>query len=337
MLQVTFVLVSDNYASTTLVPLEIFHSAGVLWQQLHGLQAYPYFQVTVASLDGLPVVSNQGLSIAPHCAIKDVAHADLILLPTTGLELDGQLARHHALYSWLRQWHERGAYIASVCTGAAFLAEAGLLAGRRATTHWAVASQFASRWPNVSWNVDELITEDGRILCAGGVHSGMDLSLYLVEKFCGRDIALQCARALVIDMPRTHQSGYAVLPLSNPHSDVRIREVEDFIAEHYAENLCVERLADRARMSSRTFMRRFKAATGRLPGNYLQAQRIAIARVLLESSGDSVQRISYRVGYEDMAFFRKIFKRETGMTPGEYRSKFASGFASRADEDVAAT
>src|SRR5690606_37398669 len=111
----------------------------------------------------------------------------------------------------------------------------------------------------------------------------IDLSLYLVEKLCGHEVALQCARTLLVDMPRAHQSGYAILPLSRPHGDARIREIEDYIGAHFAENLTIERLAQRTHMSARNFQRRFKAATGRHPGAYLQAQRIAIARALLEN------------------------------------------------------
>jgi transcriptional regulator GlxA family with amidase domain len=148
-----------------------------------------------------------------------------------------------------------------------------------------------------------------------------------VEKFCGRELAKQVARALVVEMPRSNQSGYAVLPLSRPHEDDRIREVEEYIAENYANNICIDRLAERANMSPRTFIRRFKAATGCLPCNYLQRQRVAIARVMLECPSPSVQAVSNRVGYEDLAFFRKVFKRETGLTPGEYRAKFCSNSA----------
>jgi transcriptional regulator GlxA family with amidase domain len=160
------------------------------------------------------------------------------------------------------------------------------------------------------------------VACTPPSTAAIDLSLYLVEKFCGRNMALQCARTLLVDMPRPHQSGYAILPLSRPHGDGRIREVEDYIAAHFAENLTIERLAERASMSPRNFQRRFKSATGRLPGDYLQAQRIAVARQLMEQGNCPVRQACSRVGYEDLAFFRKLFRRVTGMTPGEYRTRF---------------
>jgi transcriptional regulator GlxA family with amidase domain len=172
------------------------------------------------------------------------------------------------------------------------------------------------------------------VLCSGGVYAAIDLSLYLVEKFCGREVALQCAKSLLVDMPRAHQSGYAVLPLSRPHSDERIRETEDYMARHYNRDLPLKLLSERASMSARTFLRRFKAATGRLPGQYLQAQRVAIARELLENTARPVQAISGAVGYDDIAFFRKLFRRETGMTPAEYRDRFGGGLIRRGTAPV---
>jgi transcriptional regulator GlxA family with amidase domain len=212
---------------------------------------------------------------------------------------------------------------ADFCTGAAYLAEAGLLDGREATTHWATADDFRRRYPKVNWRPEKLITEDRRMLCSGGVYSSMDLSLYLVEKFCGHEIAVQCAKALLINMPRPCQSGYAVLPLSRPHDDAKIRAAESYIQKNYARDIAIEDLARDLGMSPRNFIRRFKSSTGRLPGNYVQALRVAIAKEMLEDGARSLQAVSLAVGYEDAAFFREVFKRCTGMTPGEYRENFA--------------
>ncbi len=161
------------------------------------------------------------------------------------------------------------------------------------------------------------------MLCSGGVNSSFDLSLYMVEKFCGHEVALQAAKALLINMPRTSQSGYAVLPLSRPHGDGKMRVAEAYMEKHYRRDISIEQLAQHAHMSPRNFIRRFKAATGRLPGNYLQAVRVAVAKEMLEDGARSVQAVSAAVGYADQAFFREVFKRCTGMTPTEYRHTFA--------------
>jgi transcriptional regulator GlxA family with amidase domain len=323
MLDVTVLLLNDNYPSTAIGPIEVFHSAGRLWNALKGEPAQPRFRVTVASLDGEAVTSPYAVRLMPQVSIRDIKHADIVIVPSSGLDLDNQFARHAALLPWLRNMAAQKCLIAGCCTGAAYLAEAGLLDGREATTHWATADDFRRRYPKVNWRPEKFITEDRRMLCSGGVYSSMDLSLYLVEKFCGHEVALQCAKALLINMPRPCQSGYAVLPLSRPHDDDKVRAAEAYLEQNYARDVSVEALARSLNMSPRNFMRRFKTATGRLPGNYLQAMRVAIAKEMLEDGARSVQAVSTAVGYEDAAFFRGVFKRSTGMTPGEYRENFA--------------
>ena len=327
MLDVTVVLLDDNYASTALGPIEVFHSAGRLWQTLKGGVPEPRFRVTTASIDGAAVTSPYQVTLSAELAIRQVERADIIIMPATGLDLDEKFLAHRDLIAWLREWHTKGAYVAGICTGAAYLAEAGLLDGRHATTHWAVADAYAQRYPQVHWRPEMFITEEQRLLCSGGVYASMDLSLYLVEKFCGHDIALKVAKSLLIDMPRRHQSGYAVLPLSRPHTDEKIRAVERYMEAHYSADLTIEHLAGRASMSPRNFVRRFKSATGHLPGEYAQSLRISVARDMLEGSAKSVETISRSVGYQDSTFFRTLFRRYTGMAPGEYRSRFGGATA----------
>lgn len=207
--------------------------------------------------------------------------------------------------------------------GAAYLAEAGLLEGRRATTHWAIAPEFQKRWPKVDWRPDVFVTEDARLLCSGGLTAAADVSLYLVEKLCGHEVAVQTAKALLLTMPRTHQSGYAVLPFSPAHDDERVQRAERFIQANFREALTSDTIANHVAMSARTLMRRFKAATGRLPGAYLQVVRVETAKAILESDDAPIQKVASAVGYDDAAHFRELFKRSTGMTPAEYRAHFA--------------
>ena len=322
MLDVTVVLLDDGLSSTAIIPVEIFHCAGVLWNDLHGRPAEPAFRVTTASLGGGPVRSPYGLSIQPMTAIDDIVRTDIVIIPTSGLELDAKLVENSVLLPWLRARHAQGAYLAGVCMGAAYLAEAGLLDGKLATTHWAVASDIAARYPAVNWRPDLLITEDARLLCSGGVYAAIDVSLYLVEKLCGHEVAVQCAKALILPMPRTQQSGYAMLPLSPPHGDERIRAIETYLLEAHRQDISTEQLASRAGLGQRTFARRFQAATGKAPAAYLQAVRMQAAKAMLERETRPIQTISSAVGYEDVAFFRSLFKRATGMTPAQYRAHF---------------
>jgi len=323
-LNVTVVLLDDGYASTALMPIEVFHSAGALWRELHGEEPEPRFRVTTASIGGGPVRSPYaGLRMSPETALEAIERTDIAIIPTSGLCFNEKLIENSALLPWLQTQHANGAYLAGVCMGAAYLAEAGLLDGRRATTHWAIAPEFTKRWPKVDWRADMFVTEDARLLCSGGLTAAADVSLYLVEKLCGHEIAVQTAKALLLTMPRTHQSGYAVLPLSPSHDDERVQEAERYIQTNFRETLTSEAIASHVAMSPRTLLRRFKAATGRLPGAYLQAVRVETAKAILESDDAPIQQVASAVGYDDAAHFRELFKRSTGMTPAEYRAHFA--------------
>lgn len=332
MLDVTVILFDDGYASTAIMPVEVFHSAGTLWQFLNEEAPEPRFRVTTASLDGKPVRSPYaGLSMTPQCALADIVHSDIVVVPTSGPDLDASLPANSALTPWLRQRHAEGAYVAGVCMGTAYLAEAGLLDGRRATTHWAVAENLRQRYPKVDWRPDLFVTEDNRVLCSGGLTAAADVSLYLVEKLCGHEVAVQTAKALLLSMPRTHQSGYAMMPLSPVHGDERIRAVEDFLQETFCKPHTTGELAEYAGMSERTFLRRFKSATGQVPAAYLRAIRVEAAKAMLERDCAPIQAVSSAVGYDDIAFFRTLFKRHTSMTPAEYRERFAALSVRRAE------
>ena len=322
-LDVTVVLLDGGYMSTAIAPIEIFHSAGTIWNWLHGMPETPRFRVRIASIDGGEVTALCSLGLRPNCSIHDIDKTDIIVLPASGWDVRERIAAHTALLPWLKKWHSRGAYIAGVCTGVAFLAEAGLLDGREATTHWGVAEFLHRNYPKVCWRTDQFVTEDGQMFCSGGVYAAVDISLYLVEKFCGHEVALQVAKALLLSMPRSRQSGYSVVPLSRVHSDDRVSEAEAFLQAHFDSDVSIETVAERVGMSPRNFIRRFKTATGRLPGAYIQLLRVSAAREMLEDGAASIQTVSSKIGYEDIAFFRSLFKRHTGMTPAEYRSHFA--------------
>jgi len=283
-LDITVVLIDGGHPSTAIGPIEVFHSAGLLWNALHGEAPQPRFRVSVASIDGGPVDSLCSLGLTPEFAIDDIRQTDIIMVSSAGLNTEYQVGRHAALMPWLRKWHGKGAYIAGICTGVAFLAESGLLDGREATTHWAVADTLRRHYPEVLWRPERFVTEDGQMFCGGGIYASIDLSLYLVEKFCGQEIALQCAKSLLVSMPRIRQSGYAVVPLSQPHFDDKIKEVEEYLQEHFDREVSIDFLAERIGMGSRNFIRRFKAATGRMPGAYIQMLRVSIAKEMLEQS-----------------------------------------------------
>lgn len=322
-LDVTVVLLEEGLSSTAILPMEIFRCAGALWHDLRGTPAEPAFRVTTASLDGDAVRSAYGPDLKPCMALRDVARSDIVIVASSSLQWDEKRMEESILPAWLRAQYTAGAYVAGACMGPAYLAEAGILDGRRGTTHWAVADQVRARYPRVNWEPQLVVTEDARTLCSGGVSAVIDVSLYLVEKLCGHEVAAQCAKALMLPMPSARQSGYALLPMSPPHGDDQVREAEMYIQHRYREEISTETLAKVVGLGTRTFARRFKTATGRYPVPYLQAVRIDVAKTMFECDNDVVQAVCCAVGYEDVPFFRRLFKRATGMTPGEYRARFA--------------
>jgi len=324
MVDVTVLFLNETFSSTAVGPMEVFRHAGTLWNILTGKSQHPYFQVTTASADGHLVECDGPIYIKPMAAIRDVRKTDLIFIPTTGLGIDDVVERNAPVVPWLKRWHKRGAAIASVCSGVGLVAETGMLDGKRATTHWALAERFREKYPKVKWMPELMVTEDRGFFCGGGVHAALDLSLYLVEKFCGHEIALESSKALLIETPRAWQAGFAVIPLKTEHNDEAISLAQDWLHENFHRTFPLDAPARRVGMSLRNFVRRFKEATGDSPLAYLQKLRVAAAKRLLENDHRSMQEISDAVGYQDVAFFRSLFQRHTGVSPSAYREKFGT-------------
>jgi transcriptional regulator GlxA family with amidase domain len=322
MRDVTVLFLNDTFPSTAVGPVEVFRNAGTLWNMLTGKRAEPRFRVTTASVDGRAVQCDGPLKLQPELALKDVRKTDLIFIPSTGVGFNTVLERNRQVVPWLLRWHKRGAAIASVCSGVGLTAATGLLDGKRATTHWAIAEKFRELYPKVKWMPELMVTEDRGFYCGGGVNASLDLSLYMVEKFCGHEIALQTAKSLVIGTPRAWQAGFAIVPLKTEHTDDVISNAQEWLHGNFQRNFQLESVARRVGMSLRNFVRRFKQATGDSPIIYLQKLRVAAARRMLESDYRTVQEISEAVGYQDVAFFRSLFQRHTGSSPSVYQRSF---------------
>jgi transcriptional regulator GlxA family with amidase domain len=322
MTEVTILFLDGTFSSTAVGPMEVFRHAGTLWNFLTEKRQVPRFHVTTASVDGRAVRCDGSIYIQPDVAITAIRRTDLIFIPTTGLSIDDVVERNAPVVPWLRRWHKRGVAIASVCSGVGLVAATGLLDGKRATTHWGLAERFRTKYPKVRWMPELMVTEDRGFYCGGGVHAALDLSLYLVEKFCGHEVALQTAKALLIETPRAWQAGFAIVPLKTEHSDDGISRAQEWLHQNFHQTFPLQAPANRVGMSLRNFVRRFKQATGDSPLIYLQKLRVAAAKRLLEDDHRSMQEISGAVGYHDVAFFRGLFQRHTGVSPGEYRRKF---------------
>lgn len=321
MIDVTVVLLEGSLPSTSMVPLEIFACAGSLWGMLMGAPSEPRFRVRTATIDGRKTQNFVPVTLEPSISIAEVGRTDLIVLPAAGIDLELARTSNAELVRWLARRGKKTA-VAGICTGATLLAAAGLLDGRRGTTHWALVEAARQMYPSVDWCADRFVTESDNIFCGGGVYASIDLSLYLVEHFCGHVLAVQTAKALLLEAPRIWQSSYAEQPPRSAHHDEAVQRAQKWLYAHFREAVDFDQVAAKVGMSPRNFARRFKAATGEAPLAYLHRLRIDTAKRQLENAHRSVQEISEQIGYEDVAFFRQLFRRHTGTSPREYRARF---------------
>jgi transcriptional regulator GlxA family with amidase domain len=258
-----------------------------------------------------------------YSTIDKVQRPDLIIIPGFKGDARAILTKYDAVVTWIREMHRQGAEIASMCTGSLFLAEAGLLEGKAATSHWAMAEEMKSRYPSVNVTSDRIITDQDGIYTGGGGFSALKLILYLVEKFCGRQIVLDVSKRLSIDIDYISQAHFAVFAGQRKHADEDILRSQTYIEQNYAMNISIDKVSSLCHIGKRNFIRRFKAATNNTPIEYLQRVRIEAAKKALENENCEMDEIMVRTGYEDIKTFRLIFKRITGLSPRDYRKKYS--------------
>ncbi|MET9835362.1 GlxA family transcriptional regulator [Streptomyces sp. NPDC006385] len=292
-------------------PLEVFTGA-----EQHTPGTY---RIRTASLDGGPVRTSSGLTVVPDHALADAPAPHTLVVPGG----KGTRSPHPALTDWLREHGPRAERLVSVCTGAILLGAAGLLDGRRATTHWAYCGKLAREHPAVEVDPDPIYVRDGHVATSAGVTSGIDLALALVEEDLGRDVALGIARHLVVFLRRPgNQAQFSAQLAAQTAQREPLREVQRWITEHPDADLTVEALAARASLSPRHFARAFQTETGMTPGRYVDRVRLEHARRLLEDTGDGVEEISRASGYGTPEAMRRAFVKTLGTAPVEYRRRF---------------
>ncbi|MFE0700799.1 GlxA family transcriptional regulator [Streptomyces sp. NPDC058872] len=313
---VLVVLFDDVQSLDVTGPVEVFAGAG---RVAGDPSAYP---IRTASLDGAPVRTHSGLRLLPDTGL-DEAVADG--LPHTLVVPGGEGTREPdpVLVDWLRVHGPRATRLVSVCTGALLLAEAGLLDGHRATTHWNACEHLARRHPRVEVDPDPVFVRDGRLATSAGVTAGIDLALALVEEDLGRDVALTVARHLVVFLRRPgNQAQFSAQLSVQTARREPLRDLQHWITEHPTEDLSVEALAARVRLSARHFARAFRAETGTPPGSYVNRVRLEHARRLLEDSSRGVEEVARASGYGTPEAMRRAFLKALGTGPAEYRRRF---------------
>lgn len=273
--------------------------------------------------------------ITSNTTIQNLKLYDLIVIPAMSEDkIPLVLEREKKLINWIKWQHNEGAELASICLGAFILASTGLLNGKCATTHWLGSDIFREMFPEVQLLDDKIIVDNGNIYTSGGAFSFTSLIIYLIEKYCGHNAAVTMSKVFLIHTHDTQQTSYSIFSLQRGHTDKQIKLVQQYIEENYKNVIKIETLSEIAKMGARTFIRRFKKATGNTPYEYIQRVKIEIAKKMLEKSDEGVEQISMNVGYMDFSAFRKVFKRNVGITPSEYKKRYSNMFLPKVTHKV---
>lgn len=316
-MRLAFVLTDQMLAASCLLPIEMWQAAaGTAAGQSRSQMA---LESCLLSVDGAPVGTQAGLALAPTTQLQESGPFDVVYLPALWRNPRPVLGRNRALSPWLVEQHAAGATIAAVGTGCCFLADAGLLDGKAATTHWHYFDRFERDYPQVRLKREFFITQAGRLYCAGSVNALADVTVHLIEQFFGRAVAGHVERNFSHEIRRPYDRYRYLEGDEWQHTDEVILEVQWRMQRDLATPWRVPTLAAEFGMSARTLDRRFRQATGQGPLAWLQAQRVLAAKALLESTNLSVKEIAFRVGYQDQGHFTRLFVRDLTVTPGEYR------------------
>jgi transcriptional regulator GlxA family with amidase domain len=318
----TAILAYERCTSTIVLGLmDIFTLANDLWSTGAG-KGTGLFDVGIVTTSGRAVRCFNGHPIHPHGAGR-VATWDLVFIPGFLGDMNAILHREKRTVHWMREQHRHGARIAAVCTGNFLLAETGLLAGKTATTHWSQINAFRTRFPDVRLEPEKILVDNGTLVSAAGVTAYLNLALHLLAIYGSTDLASACAKIFLVDGGRKVQTPYEMFSSPKGHGDEEVKTVQEWLEAHFKEKVTAQSLGMVCALDERTLARRFKSATGDTPMQYLQRLRVENAKRLLESGSLAFSKITWRVGYEDISSFQRLFTRYTGLPPGAYRKKFA--------------
>jgi len=305
---------------------EILSSVGVVWQQMMAEgPARPRFHVDIVAADDKPFHTIVGVPVAPGQSIRSGEKFDVVIV--TDIEFRPDCDPRKAwpeIAEWLLWQYENGATICSVCTGTVLLARAGLLDGIEATTHWMAVGIMTECFPKVLLRPERILQPAGRehrIITAGGMSAWQDLLLYVIARYAGEEEARRASKVYLLGDRNEGQLPFAAM-MPRQHADAAIGKCQEWLAAHYDDPAPVAKMAALSGLNERTFKRRFRSATGFAPIDYVQSLRIEEAKQMLETTDAATDQIGREVGYEEPAFFRRLFKRKTGITPARYRNRF---------------
>ncbi len=283
---------------------------------------FPLFKVELVGLTRETALSGGLFTANSHVVLDDVKKTDLIVIPAIDGEMNNALEKNRDFIPWIIKHYKGGAEVASLCLGAFLLASTGLLSGRKCATHWMAANDFRRMFPDVNLVTEKIITDEQGIYSSGGAFSYLNLILYLIEKYAGRELAILSAKVFAIEIERDNQLSFTIFQGQKEHDDEQIRIAQEFIEKNYQEKITVEQLVSMLPLSRRNFERRFKKATSNTVVQYIQRVKIEAAKKGLETSRKNVSELMYDVGYSDTKAFRTVFKKITGKSPIDYRNKY---------------
>lgn len=315
----------DVILSAAATPIDILQRSNDI---LRAAGRPPAFQVGLVSCRHRNVMLNLPVQFLSQRTLAELAPGEvsgpehLIVVPAFMGSWDLVLEKNAAVIPWLAAQHAAGTEVASMCLGSYFLAEAGLLDGKRYTSHWAAAEDLQRRFPGAQLQADCVLTDEGGIYTGGGAFTSLNLLLYLVEKFCGHDIGVQVSKYFSIHRDHINQAHFSMFRGLTQHGDKSVLQAQEWMTQHFDRNISVDEIATHANMSKRNMVRRFKLATQTTPLEYLQKVRVEAAKKALENSSRSIQKVMHDVGYSDSKTFRDVFRRITGVTPQAYRNKY---------------
>lgn len=322
MLRVAIPALSGTASIGTAGLMDALKKADGAWALSAGADSPRLFDVRLVGLNRHSVPQRDGVRLHPAAVARDLTVPDLVVVPGLDDDLAPSFDLNRGWAAWIARWHASGARIASSCTGAFLVAEAGVLRGRPATTHWLFADEFSRRYPDIGLRIDRMIIDNGDVITSGGATAFLTLALYLVERFGGHERANLAAKVLLVDAQRHSQLPYVAALPGRFHNDLVVHQIQEHIDGHLGEPLLIGKLAERFGLSSRTLSRRFIGATGQGPQAYLQHARVRHAMRLLETTSDPIDVVRVHAGYGDAAAFRRAFKQTTGLSPSEYRTAY---------------
>lgn len=309
----------DSSVSNLEATYKMFHMAN---GSLQKMGEEPLFDIHLVGTQKEDRSSNGIFKIIPDSSIEEIKKTDLVIIPAIHGDYKEVVTENQDFAPWIIAQYEAGAEVASLCIGAFLLASTGLLDEKNCATHWLAADEFRSMFPKVCLIDDKIITDENRIYTSGGAYSSLNLNLYLIEKYAGREMAVLSSKIFEIDIDRSSQSPFIIFKGQKAHHDEKILKTQEYLEQNFRKKISVEDLCEQLAVSRRTFERRFKKATSNTVLQYLQRVKVEAAKKEFEKGTKTVNEVMYEVGYSDPKSFREVFRRITDMTPLDYLNRY---------------